>query len=90
MGSSRELSERPRPGVHVVAAAPADLLRSAYGHWTAGLRRSRIGLALKPNVATDGDLWQTTLPRRGPAVFAAGRGYVLAEGQCELVQVASA
>jgi S-DNA-T family DNA segregation ATPase FtsK/SpoIIIE len=83
-----ELADRPRQGVHVIAAAPADMLRSSYGHWTAGLRRSRIGLALKPTPATDGDLWQTTLPRRGPSRFPVGRGYVVAEGTSELVQVA--
>lgn len=87
-GCLAELADRPRPGVHVVAAAPADLLRSAYGHWSAGMRRSRIGLALKPNPATDGDLWQTPLPRRGPTQFPAGRGYLIADGGCELIQVA--
>ncbi len=83
------LVDRPRSGGHVIAAALPDLLRSTYGHWTAGMRRSRIGLAMKPNPTTDGDLWQTPLPRRGPERFPAGRGYLVAEGQSELVQVAS-
>jgi S-DNA-T family DNA segregation ATPase FtsK/SpoIIIE len=87
-GCLGELADRPRSGVHVVAAAPGDLLRSAYGHWTAGMRRSRIGLALKPSPATDGDLWQTPLPRRGPTQIAAGRGYLIGDGACELIQVA--
>jgi S-DNA-T family DNA segregation ATPase FtsK/SpoIIIE len=87
-GILAELAAQPRPGVHVAAAAAAELLRAAYGHWTAGLRRSRLGLALKPNPASDGDLWQTTLPRRGPAQFGPGRGYLVIEGSCELVQVA--
>ncbi len=87
-GVLADLGDRPRAGVHVVAAAPADLLRSAYGHWTTGMRRSRIGLALKPNPATDGDLWQTPLPRHGQAQFPVGRGYLIADGACELVQIA--
>jgi S-DNA-T family DNA segregation ATPase FtsK/SpoIIIE len=87
-GVLAELAAYPPPGVHVIAAAPADLLRAAYGHWTAALRRSRLGVALKPNPAVDGDIWQTMLPRRGPAQFAPGRGYLVVEGDCELIQVA--
>lgn len=75
------------PHRHVFAAGAADILRSAYGHWTQGVRRSRLGLALKPNLSGDGDLWQTSLPRHGPAFFAAGRGYLIGEGRVELVQV---
>ncbi len=77
-----------RPGVHVVAADQADTLRAAYGHWTKELRRSRLGLALKPNAGSDGDLWQTPLPRRGPPHLPPGRGYLVADGHCELVQTA--
>ncbi len=77
-----------RPGVHLVAADQADTLRAAYGHWTKEVRRSRLGLALRPNAGSDGDLWQTPLPRRGPPYFPPGRGYLLADGRCELVQTA--
>ena len=76
------------PHCHIFAAGAADVLRSAYGHWTQAVRRSRLGLALKPNPTNDGDLWQTTLPRHGPAFFPAGRGYLVAEGSIELCQVA--
>lgn len=77
-----------RPGVHIVAADQADTLRSAYGHWTKEARRSRMGLALRPTATADGDLWQTALPRRGPSEFPPGRGYLVADGRVELVQVA--
>jgi S-DNA-T family DNA segregation ATPase FtsK/SpoIIIE len=77
-----------RPEVHLVAADQADSLRAAYGHWTKEVRRSRIGLALKPHAGSDGDLWQTPLPRRGPQYFPPGRGYLLADGRCELIQTA--
>ena len=82
-----DLLRRRNPAGRVVAAGMADALRSLYGHWTQDLRRSRIGCALRPNVASDGDLWQTQLPRNHPGNFPAGRGYLLADGQAELVQV---
>ncbi len=77
-----------RPHLHIFAAGAGDVLRSAYGHWTLAVRRSRLGLALRPNPTSDGDLWQTALPRHGPAFFPAGRGYLVAEGKVELCQVA--
>jgi S-DNA-T family DNA segregation ATPase FtsK/SpoIIIE len=82
-----ELVKVRRPGLHIVAAGSADAIRSLYGHWTQDVRRSRIGCALRPNIAADGDLWQTPLPRRGPERFPAGRGYLLADGLAELVQL---
>jgi S-DNA-T family DNA segregation ATPase FtsK/SpoIIIE len=74
-------------GTRLVAAGAPEVIRTLYGHWTQEVRRSRIGCALRPNVAADGDLWQTPLPRRGPAAFPAGRGYLLADGKAELVQL---
>jgi S-DNA-T family DNA segregation ATPase FtsK/SpoIIIE len=84
---SRALSEN-RSDLHVIGAGKADGLRSAYGHWTQGLRRSRLGLALKPDLDRDGDLWGATLPRKGPSQFPPGRGYVCIEGEVELTQAA--
>ncbi|HET9442895.1 MAG TPA: FtsK/SpoIIIE domain-containing protein, partial [Acidimicrobiales bacterium] len=75
------------PGIHVVAAARPDALRSAYGHWTRDLRRSRLGLALRPE-AEDGDLFGTTLPRRHPPAPLPGRGYLVVDGAPEVIQVA--
>jgi len=82
-----DLIKTRHPEVHVVAAGSADAIRGLYGHWTQYVRRSRIGCALRPNLAADGDLWQTTLPRRGPERFPVGRGYLLADGRAELVQL---
>jgi S-DNA-T family DNA segregation ATPase FtsK/SpoIIIE len=87
-GSLAALIAERHPHRHVFAAGAGDVLRAAYGHWTSTVRRSRLGLALKPNPVSDGDLWQTTLPRRGPTSFPAGRGYLIAEGSVELCQVA--
>ncbi len=76
--------------VWIVATGRADSLRNAYGHWTVPLRRSRKGLALRPHVEMDGELWATPLPRNhvrgGGRVMPVGRGYLLDDGHAELVQ----
>jgi S-DNA-T family DNA segregation ATPase FtsK/SpoIIIE len=76
-----------RADVHVVAAGRADALRGAYGHWTRDLRRSRLGLALRPE-PDDGDLFSTSFPRRARIAPVAGRGYLVTDGDAEVVQVA--
>jgi S-DNA-T family DNA segregation ATPase FtsK/SpoIIIE len=76
-----------RPDVHVVAAGRADALRGAYGHWTRDLRRSRLGLALRPE-PDDGDLFSASFPRRARLAPRAGRGYLVVDGEPEVVQVA--
>lgn len=58
-----------RPDVHVIAAAPAEALRTRHRHWTSGLQQGRQGLALQPCL--------------GP-----GRGYLLREGEPQLLQAA--
>lgn len=87
-GAIAALLARRRSDVHVVAAGRADALRTMYGHWSSEVRRSRQGLALRPHVDFDGELWQTLLPRHGPSQLCAGRGYLVLEGQAELFQVA--
>jgi S-DNA-T family DNA segregation ATPase FtsK/SpoIIIE len=73
--------------VHLVASARSDALRAAYGHWARDLRRSRLGLALRPD-PDDGDLLGTTFPRRARPAANAGRGYLVVDGVVEVVQVA--
>ena len=51
-------------------------------------RRARIGAVLRPHLEVDGELWQLALPRRGPAAFPVGRGYLVRDGGFELVQFA--
>jgi S-DNA-T family DNA segregation ATPase FtsK/SpoIIIE len=43
---------------------------------------------LRPDVDLDGDIFGTRLPRRSPVAMVAGRGYLAASGDVELVQVA--
>ena len=86
--SLARLLDESRVDLHVIAAGRADALRQAYGHWTQGVRRSRLGLALKPDLDRDGDLWGATLPRKGPDQYPPGRGYLVVEGEVELTQAA--
>jgi DNA segregation ATPase FtsK/SpoIIIE, S-DNA-T family len=74
-------------GLHAVIAGRADGLRSL-GHWSAGVRRSRAGLLLQPDLQTDGALLGVTLPRRPPPPVRPGCGYLVQGGGFELVQVA--
>ena len=92
---SRFITVRHRD-VWIVAAGRADAFRSSYGHWTVPLRRSRKGLALRPHLEQDGELWATQLPRRqvrggGRAAVSMppGRGYLVDDGRTELVQIGS-
>ena len=59
------LTER-RPGLFVAAAGRPDGLRSLFGHWTAVIRRSRIGVLAAACTDIDGDLLGELLPRRRP------------------------
>jgi DNA segregation ATPase FtsK/SpoIIIE, S-DNA-T family len=77
-----------RPDLHVVAAARADSLRSLYGHWTQEVRKSKVGVLLRPNIDYDGDLVGANLPRRAPVQMGVGRGYLAHNGELDIVQVA--
>lgn len=77
-----------RPGLHVIAGGHVDEMRRAFTHWSRPMRSSRTGVLLDPNLATDGDLFGTRLPRRVPVDLGAGRGFVVAAGQADLAQLA--
>jgi S-DNA-T family DNA segregation ATPase FtsK/SpoIIIE len=72
----------------VIAAGRTDALRAAYGHWTQTLRRRRRGLVLCPESDLDGEVLGTMLPHWPSSPPAPGRGYLVAEGRCALVQLA--
>ncbi len=74
--------------LRVVLAGRADVLRSAYGHWSSVARRSRHGLVLQPNPEVDGELWQTPLPRRLHVRGGPGRGALIGDGGFVVVQLA--
>jgi S-DNA-T family DNA segregation ATPase FtsK/SpoIIIE len=70
-----------------VAAGRNDGVRTGYSHWTRPLRRSKLGVLLRPDVDLDGDILGASIPRRAPVAMVAGRGYLAAGGDVELVQV---
>jgi S-DNA-T family DNA segregation ATPase FtsK/SpoIIIE len=77
-----------RPDVHLVIAGRADALRTKYGHWTAKVRRSKVGLLLKPNVDNDGEVLDVELPKRHRVQMTVGRGYLADNGDLEVLQTA--
>jgi S-DNA-T family DNA segregation ATPase FtsK/SpoIIIE len=77
-----------RPDLVVVAAGRADTLRGLYSHWTRTVRQSRAGLLLQPDIDLDGDLLGVRLPRRTTTAIGPGRGYLCADGEVDLLQVA--
>ena len=87
-GTVASVLTRRRHDLHVVAAGRADVLRTLYGHWTQTVRRSKLGILLKPNADLDGDLLGTMLPRRETVPARPGRGYLVSNGEARLVQVA--
>jgi S-DNA-T family DNA segregation ATPase FtsK/SpoIIIE len=76
------------PDLHVLAAGTADALRAAYGHWTQRVRRSRLGVLLRPDLDLDGELLGVSLPRRPPVAPLPGRGYLVHDGRFTMVQCA--
>jgi S-DNA-T family DNA segregation ATPase FtsK/SpoIIIE len=77
------------PELHLIIAGRADSLRSAYGHWTQQVRRSRSGVLLRPDIDLDGDLLGVRLPRRAPVPITVARGYLINDGGAELIQAAT-
>ena len=85
-GQLADLVASPSPGVHIVASARPDRFRSAYGHWAADIRSSRVGFLLKPD-PIDGDLLGVSLPARLELPNIPGRGVLVADSESQVVQV---
>jgi S-DNA-T family DNA segregation ATPase FtsK/SpoIIIE len=83
----RAIGER-HPGFLVVAAARPDALRQSYGHWSAAVRRSRLGLLASGCSDVDGDLLGVTLPRRMIVRPRPGLMHRVDAGEAALVQLA--
>jgi DNA segregation ATPase FtsK/SpoIIIE, S-DNA-T family len=75
-------------GNHLIAAGRPDGIRRQFGSWSQKVRASRCGVLLAPDHDLDGELLGVTLPRRGSAVPMPGRGYLVANGSVEAVQLA--
>jgi len=75
---------------HLVATAPPDAVRAAFGHWSAGLRRAPAGLVLRPRSELDADvLGIPFLPRWPVPLSGLGRGVLVVDGEALPVQVAT-
>jgi S-DNA-T family DNA segregation ATPase FtsK/SpoIIIE len=83
-----DLLGAPVAGLHALVAGRSETFR-ALGHWTAGVRRSRTGLLLVPDLQLDGQLLGATLPRRPAPPARPGCGYRVDSAGIELVQVAT-
>jgi S-DNA-T family DNA segregation ATPase FtsK/SpoIIIE len=90
LGLLAGLVNNPPVGVMVVAAARLDAVRSAYGHWTREVARSRCGIILTSPGEIDGDLLGVTLPRRSLIAARPGLGWVVDGRGHRLVQIARA
>ncbi len=86
-GALMELAQKPRANVTVIAAVRASSIRQNFGHWTRQLRSSGVGLLLEPDPSVDGELFSLRLPKSRLAAVA-GRGYLVSNGEFEVVQVA--
>ena len=74
--------------IAIVASGRPEALRAGFGHWTAGVRRSRLGIVMAGCSDIDADLLGAVLPRRAPLAARQGLGWVVAEGGRRLIQVA--
>jgi S-DNA-T family DNA segregation ATPase FtsK/SpoIIIE len=63
-----------------VVTGRAESLRSAYGHWTSVVRRSRSGVVLGRLGGNDADVLGVLLPRRVGVPDAPGRGWLIVDG----------
>jgi len=87
-GVLERLATADRPDLLFAAAGRNDGIRTGYSHWTRPLRRSKLGVLLRPDVDLDGDILGASIPRRAPVAMTTGRGYLAAGGDVELVQLA--
>jgi S-DNA-T family DNA segregation ATPase FtsK/SpoIIIE len=90
LGVIAGLVNDPPVGVIVAAAARLNAVRSAYGHWTREVARSRCGIILTSPGEIDGDLLGVTLPRRSLIAARPGLGWVIDGRGHRLVQIARA
>ncbi len=77
------------PGrIVAVVAGPVDELRSELRGVAGEARRSKAGILLSPTSAFDGDLFGVRLPRVFVDRMPPGRGCLVLDGDCHLVQLA--
>ncbi len=85
-----DLARTPSSNVTMIVALRSSAGRATYGHWTRIVRASGIGVLLMPEGVVDGELLGARLPRTTRLQQVPGRGYLVAAGRCDVVQVALA
>lgn len=85
-----DLARTPPPNVTLMVSIRSSAGRGSYGHWTRMVRASGIGVLLMPESAVDGELLGARLPRVPLLQQVPGRGYLVASGRCDIVQLARA
>ncbi len=83
-----EIAKGEHPHVTVLAGARADVVRTAYGHWTREIAKSRCGIVMASRSDPDGDLLSAQIPRRSLVPARPGLGWVVDGGPLRQVQVA--
>ena len=87
-GLFAEILRGDHPHVTIAAGARLEAVRSAYGHWTREVARSRCGIVMTAPGEVDGELLGALLPRRTVIGHRPGLGWVIDGGGHRLVQLA--
>ncbi|MFK8026294.1 MAG: FtsK/SpoIIIE domain-containing protein [Ilumatobacter sp.] len=87
-GLLASIARGDRPGVTLLAGARADAVRSAYGHWTRDVARSRCGIVMSSAGDDDGDLLGVRVPTRSIVAPRVGLGWLIDDGPLRSCQVA--
>ena len=87
-GAIATILKRSDGSITIAAAARLDAVRSAYGHWTREIARSRCGVIMTAAGEVDGDLLGVVLPRRSPIPARPGLGWIIDGRGHRLVQFA--
>lgn len=82
---ARLAAARPDGSTALLLAGRADALR-AFDHWSAPARRRRCGFVMTATSDLDGDVLGVAPPRRCPITPRAGLAWMIAHGDCSLVQ----
>jgi S-DNA-T family DNA segregation ATPase FtsK/SpoIIIE len=81
------LLQRTRPHLHILAAGRYDAFRGL-GQWPGMVRKSKVGILLRPSPESDSDLLGVNLPLRRRLPNRPGCGYLVQAAEFEVVQVA--
>lgn len=71
----------------VMIAGRADALRSGFDHWTAPIRRTRLGIVMAASSELDADVLGVVPPRRCPIPARPGLGWLIQHGTSTLAQL---